>query len=247
MSEWKWGRSVLTAIMAVCFCTLAIHAPYRLRARRLCRDLTDVPWVVVTDEPDDFADLHVRVIRHTATGLMAIDYLQRLAEIGDGRGGAAYHDKRFALRAALEDFETAIFLDADSRIQAQPHIEAFSPGLAVLPVVRKSIAEHLETCGSWRLPAFAQLARDLMGDADALQSARWCHEAFYAVTKDGNEARFLWAWERAADLLQSQGVHSGEGGVMGLAAAYAGWKVDYGALGPLAPLIQHEGGGPKRA
>jgi hypothetical protein len=247
MSERKWGWFMLIAVMAVCFCTLAIHAPYRLRARRLCRDLADAPWVVATDEPDDFVDLPVRAVRHAATGPMAIDYLQRLAATGEGRGGAAYHDKRFALRVALEGFETAIFLDADSRIHGRPHIEAFSPGLAVLPVVGKSIAEHLETCGSWRLPAFEQLARDLMGDADALQSARWCHEAFYAVTKDGNEERFLGAWARAADFLQSQGIHSGEGGVIGLAAAYSGWKVDYDALAPLAPLIQHEGGGPKGA
>jgi hypothetical protein len=233
--------------MSICFCTLAIHAPYRMRARMLCRDLTGEPLVVVTDEPADFADLPVRVIRHHATGPMAIDYLRRLAPARDGDGAPAYHDKRFALQAALEDFETAIFLDADSRLHAPPRVEAFPPGLAVLPDIRESIAEHLETYGSWRRPAFMQLARDLMGDAEALKSAPWCQETFYAVTKDENEARFFWAWEQAVGSLQRQGIHSGEGGVMGLAAAYAGWKVDYEALAPLAHLVQHEGGGPKGA
>jgi predicted metal-dependent HD superfamily phosphohydrolase len=111
--------------------------------------------------------------------------------------------------------------------------------------VRESIAAHLETCGSWRLPAFVELTRSLMGDPDVLHTAGWCHETCYAVTKDGNEHRFFSAWERAAKFLQRQGVYSGEGGIMGLAAAYAGWTTDYETLAPIFPLIHHEGGGPK--
>lgn len=233
--------------MSVCFCTLAIHAPYRKRARILCGDPACAPWIVLTDEPDDFADLPVRVIRHTATGPMAADYLHHLAPTGNDRGAAAYHDKRFAVQAALQDFDTAIFLDADSRVEALPRIDAFPPGLAILPIIRESIADHLEIYGSWRLPAFADLARDLLGDPDFLRSAPWCHEACYAVTKDGRQSRFFWAWERAADFLREKGVHSGEGGVMGLAATYAGWTTDDEALAPLVSSIQHEAGGPKDA
>jgi hypothetical protein len=213
----------------------------------LFADAPQMPWVVVTDEPGDFADLPVRTIRHDPTGPMAADYLERLAPTGNGRGAAAYHDKRFAVKAALEDFDTAIFFVADSRIAALPRMRAFPAGLAVLPVVRKSIADHLQSAGSWRLPAFADLARDLFGDANALQSARWCHETCYAVTRDGNELRFFEAWERAAAFLQRQGVQSGEGGVMGLAAAYAGWTTDYKVLVPLGRALRHEGGGPKDA
>ena len=233
--------------MTVCFCTLAIHAPYRRRARLLCADATTVPWIVLTDEPDDFAALPVRAIRHAPTGPMAVDYLARLPPTGDGRGAAAYHDKRFALLAALQDFDTAIYLDADSRIDALPPLGVFPSGLAVLPVVRKSIAEHLDTCGSWRMPIFVDLARHLTGDADILQAARWCHETFVAVTRDGRESRFFEAWSLAADFLQARGVYSGEGGVIGLAAAYAGWSVDYDALTTIAASIEHEGGGPKEA
>jgi hypothetical protein len=233
--------------VAACFCTLAIHAPYRRRARQLCADVAPAPCVVLTDEPADFADLPVRAIRHAPTGPMAVDYLRRLPSTGDGHGAAAYHDKRFAVRAALQDFDTAIFVDADSRVGALPPLGVFPSGLAVLPVVRKSIAEHLATCGSWRLPAFVELARELMGDADALSEARWCHETCYAVTRDGNEHRFLAAWGRAAEFLRGRGVHSGEGGVMGLAAACAGWTPDYEFLAGIAPSIQHEGGGPKEA
>lgn len=177
---------------------------------------------------------------------MAVDYLARLPPTGEGRGAAAYHDKRFALIAALQDFDTAIYVDADSRIATIPPLGVFPSGLAVLPVVRKSIAEHLDTCGSWRLPIFVELARHLTGDSGILQAARWCHETFIAVTKDGRESRFFAAWSLAADFMQARGVYSGEGGVIGIAAAYAGWSVDYEALTGIAASLQHEGGGPKK-
>ena len=143
------------------FCTLAIHAPYRKRARLLCADRSDG------------------------------DRLSPIAPTGNNRGAAAYHDKRFALQAALEDFETAVFLDADSRVGPLPSIEAFPPGIAVVPLVRKTVAEHLETCGAWRLPAFITLARELTGTSDVLREARWCHETPLAVTKDGREEEQL--------------------------------------------------------
>ena len=232
--------------MTVCFCTLAIHGPYRRRARLLCADAPAVPWIVLTDEPDDFAGLAVRAIRHVPTGPMAIDYLARLRPTGEGRGAAAYHDKRFALLAALQDFDTAIYVDADSRIAALRPLGVFPSGLAVLPVVRKNIAQHLDTCGSWRMPTFGELAQHLTGDVDILQTARWCQETLVAVTKDGRESRFFAAWALGADFLQARGIYSGEGGVIGLAAAYAGWTVDYEVLTGIAASIQHEGGGPKR-
>ena len=176
---------------------------------------------------------------------MAVDYLARLPPTGEGRGAAAYHDKRFALLAALEHFDTAIYVDADSRISRLPRFGVFPSGLSVLPVVRRSVAEHLNTCGAWRMPFFLKLAEYLTVPADALQAARWCHETVLAVTKDGRESRFFTAWALAADFLQTRGVYSGEGGVIGLAAAYAGWNVDYEALKRVAASIRHEGGGPK--
>lgn len=233
--------------MSVCFCTLAIHPIYRARARRLCTDAPDVPWVVLTDEPGDFADLPVRAIVHAPTGPMAVDYLERLGPTGNNQGAAAYHDKRFAIRAALDLADTAIFLDADSRLVDVPPLPPLPAGLSVLPVVQASVAGHLSTCGSWRLPVFTELALELIGDARALEHARWCHETCYAVTRDGRERHFLEAWDRAAAWMQAREVYSGEGGVMGLAALAAGWPVDYDRLTPLGAALRHEGGGPKDA
>lgn len=239
--------------MTICFCTLAINAPYRQRARLLCADVPTVPWILLTDNPGDFADLPVQAIRHMPTGPMAAEhlahpeYLAHLPPPGEHQGSAAYHDKRFAILAALQEHETAIYVDADSRISEIPRLGVFPSGLAVLPILEESVAEHLATCGSWRLPAFVDLARHLTGDAGILQSARWCYEALIAVTQDGRESRFFTAWSIAADFLQARGVYSGEGGVIGLAAAYAGWSVDYDALTDLADSIRHEAGGPKNA
>jgi hypothetical protein len=128
---------------------------------------------------------------------MATDFLTRLPPTGNGRGRPAYHDKRFVLQAALNDFDTAIFVDADSRIKSVPRLPLFRPGIAVVKELRASIAEHLTRYGSSRTPAFEQLALHLSGDVDTLKSARWCGEALFAVTKDGNESKFLEAWARA--------------------------------------------------
>ena len=227
----------------VCFCTLAIHAPYRERARRLLADVREWPWVVLTDEPGEFEGDGVRAVRHEPTGPMAVDFLTRLPPTGTGR--PAYHDKRFVLQAALREFETAIFVDADTRISSLPELSQFLPGIAVTRAVEANIVEHLSRWGTQRKPVFEQLAVHLTGTTETLKTARWCSEALFAITKDGNESRFFEAWTRAADFLQSQEVFSGEGGTIGLAAVCAGWTIDYDSLTKLAASTQHEGRGPK--
>ena len=208
-------------------------------------DVPGVPWVVLTDEPGEFVDLTVRAIRHVPVGPMAMDFVADRRGTGNGRGGAAYHDKRFALKAALEEFETAIFVDADTRIKSLRKLPVFRPGIAVVKEVNASIAEHLSRWGSDRRPAFEKLALELTGDVEVIKSARWCSEALFAITKDGNEGKFFEAWDRGAEFLQSEGLFSGEGGVIGLAAVCAGWAVDYGSLERLAGAMRHEEGGPK--
>lgn len=230
----------------VCFCTLAIHKPYRRRAQLLLADAPDVPWIVLTDEPNDFSGPAVRAIRHQPTGPMAIDFLtKRVPPIGNGRGQPAYHDKRFALEAALQEFDTAILIDADSRFERPPTLSPFPAGISVVKELQTSVADHLSRWGQHRLPVFQELALDLFGDVDALKSARWCSEALIAVTKDGRESKFFEAWSRAAEFLQSRGVFSGEGGVIGLAAARAGWTVNYKSINKLAASIRHDSTGPK--
>jgi hypothetical protein len=176
---------------------------------------------------------------------MAIDFVTRLPPTGDGGGSPAYHDKRFALQAALEEFETAIFIDADTRVNSLPRLPVFPPGIAVTKHINASIAEHLSRWGPDRRPAFERLAVELTGDVEVIETARWCSEALFAITKDGNEGKFFETWERGAEFLHGQGTFTGEGGVIGLAALCAGWTVDYETMERLARAIKHEGGGPK--
>jgi hypothetical protein len=231
--------------MNACFCTLAIHRPYRERARLLCGDAPNVPWVVLTDEPEDFEGLGVRAVRHVPTGPMAIDFLGQQILAADSTGGPAYHDKRFALQEALKEFDTAIFLDADTRISSLPQLPKLRPGITVTKALQTSIADHLTRWGTERRPMFEQLAVYLGGGIEMLNTARWCFEALFAITKDGNEDKFLDTWQRSAEFLQSKGLFTGEGGVIGLAAVCAGWTIDFDSLDDLAASIQHEGRGPK--
>ena len=230
-----------------CFCTLAIHKPYRVRARQLIVDAAPAPVVVLTDEPDDFADLRVRAVTHTPTGPMAVDYRRLAIRTGDGAGAAAYHDKRFALMAALEDYETAIFVDADSRVGRLPVLGGFPPGVALAPGVPESISDHLERWGPQRRPMFEALAVELFGSTEPLSTARWCFEACFAITRGGREAAFFQAWEQAADFLQDRQTYSGEGGVIGLAAEHAGLPIDDEKLAGVYAAIRHQAGGPKEA
>jgi len=211
----------------------------------LLEDAPRVPWIVLTDEPGEFKDLPVRAIRHVPTGPMAVDFVTKLPPTGNGRGRPAYHDKRFALQAALEEFETAIFVDADTRVRSMPRIPNFRPGIAAVKEVDASIAEHLSRWGSDRIAAFERLGVELTGDVEVIKSARWCSEALFAITKDGNEGKFFEAWRRGAEFLHAQGLFSGEGGVIGLAAVCARWSVDYKTMRKLAGSMRHEGGGPK--
>ncbi|HSE33386.1 MAG TPA: hypothetical protein VLA93_17575 [Pyrinomonadaceae bacterium] len=228
-----------------CVCTLAVHPPYRHRAQLLIADAPAMPWIVFTDEPNDFIDLGVRAIRYEPTGPMAIDFVTKLPPTGDGRGRPAYHDKRFLLQTVLEEFDSAIFIDADSRIRSVPRLPHFVGGIAANKAFMESITKHLNHWGQSRRPAFEQLAVELIGNANALNDAQWVSECLFAVTKDGNDSKFFAAWERGAKFLHSRNLFTGEGGVIGLAAAYAGWTVDYRSLVKLAAATEHEGGGPK--
>ena len=79
----------------------------------------------------------------------------------------------------------------------------------------------------------------------AMMSRHGVPGAALAVTKDGRESGFFAAWQHGAKLFHARQVFSGEGGVIGLAAACAGWSVDFDAVAELGAAIEHEGGGPK--
>ena len=97
---------------------------------------------------------------------------------------------------------------------------------------KETIDEHLLVYGAHRRPFYERLAVELVGSAGALTSAWWIYEDCFAVTGDGRESSFFEAWDRGASVCHSDAaMYTGEGGVIGLAAASAGWSVDLrGAL-----------------
>ncbi len=227
----------------VAFGTLAVSADYRSRALLLAADLaTALPGatlVVATDDVADFAHLeNVRTVAVTPTGPVAADYTPAM-RLG---GAGAYHDKRFALEAALELAPTAVLVDADSRLHGPVVVPALAPGLAVAHGTPESVLSHLLWAGVRRLPAFIGLARHL-GDESLLSRGLWCQESCLAVRRDDRSADFVAAWGAAAGYLQGRGLFSGEGGVIGIAAALVGWEPSFTALDVLGESVQHERGG----
>ena len=84
--------------MAVCFCTLAVHAPYRQRARLLCGDIPSADWVVLTDQPADFSDLPVRAVRQVRVGFVRLRQLRGLLRKYGYDDAAIYREYPFLIK-----------------------------------------------------------------------------------------------------------------------------------------------------
>jgi hypothetical protein len=121
-----------------CFCTLALGERYRRMAIELAKDIEryapGVKFVVLTDKPRDFSgNSNVLAFKHGQRGIFA-----------------CYNDKRFVIEKALSLFDSAIHIDADSKITADvPSDLKFSPGISGCS---EGIAAHLKkTRGTFQL------------------------------------------------------------------------------------------------
>ncbi len=195
-----------------CFCTLAVGDRYRQHAALLAQDLLlhapHVPLLLLSDQPDDFKEFpNVQGVIH---------HLQSVK---------GYHDKRFVLMAALDRFESCLFVDADVRVLGPlPEQMGFMPGI----VARYGcgIMKH-NTEGKVR-PAFKLIQSVAQALQLNLTEVLWFHEFMFMITRQqGKEKDFFRAWEAIAHYFQSQGIHDGEGSVMGLAAAYSGFDIHF--------------------
>ncbi|HEY9887557.1 MAG TPA: hypothetical protein V6D02_04100 [Candidatus Obscuribacterales bacterium] len=195
-----------------CFCTLAVGRRYRTHAQLLAQDLSryapDFPFVILSDRPQAFAP-YPNVIAHQ----------HRLTSI------LGYHDKRQVIERAIADFETCLFMDSDVRILGTvPHDIDFPPGLTGR--FGCSILKHNKPSKFSRsLPLIQKIAEKL--DLP-LETTIWLHEFMFAVRRQaGVEQAFLHHWRLLAYYFQWQGVYSGEGNVMGLAAALSGFHTGF--------------------
>ena len=204
---------------SICFSVLAFKPKYQRLAKRLATDVARVSpntvLVIGTDNPNAFDKCNnVRAFKLKKQGILH-----------------CYNDKRFVIEKALQQFKTVIQIDADTQIVgALPQTIAPSPGIAGSYLA--NMVEHSQKYNPGRLGHLNRLARKVGQD---LEDATFVGEALFAITAEGQQAKaFIQQWDAMARYLELRGVHSGEGNIIGLAAAAAGlyiakpsWMADF--------------------
>ncbi|MGK7882765.1 MAG: hypothetical protein AB4060_22085 [Crocosphaera sp.] len=190
-----------------CFCTLAFNSPYRNMSRELAHDLEKyapgIKVLIGTDKVEDFKDCD-----------NVISYHQKQQGILH-----CYNDKRFVLDFALSQFDIAIFIDADTRFYEPlpTEIENFS-GIQGL---HKNLIKHITRYRPDRLSIVQKLSEKLQINLDEIS---YFGESILMVSNQDNQAQiFLENWRRIGLYLELNGIHSGEGITIGMAAFLAGW------------------------
>ncbi len=185
------------------FCTLAIGERYRDLAAFLSADLAvyDQQLLVVTDDASAFDNFPNTIVRmHHPVKF-------------------SYHDKKIALRLALERARTAIFVDADTcihfwadrRLVRTALRHRFSPGLH---------AWRLYPEGLWQYPGVEAFAR-----AHGMTFQRnviTYGEGLFALSAHERLDRFFDLWDLFHDEAERTGHNgAGEGTCFGIAAEAA--------------------------
>ncbi len=211
--------------MDVLLCTLGLGPTYARLASQFAADVAKlIPGervLVATDCPEALASQGGAIV---------------VRRERQGRG--PYHEKRFALEAALARASTAIFVDADTRVLRPFSMPTnWSAGFTERPGSHESMLRHLEREPANRLPLVASAANELGVDIEATE---WLGESLFAVTADaGREQEFLREWGYLAGYFEAHGLCSGEGLAMGLAAARVGWRVNEEPLPVLQAALTH--------
>jgi len=93
-----------------------------------------VPWFVLTDDPDDLFKICPCSDPARPDGSDGVDYLALLPPTGEEARPPPITTKGFALLAALENFDTAIYLDAD---RASPNFRGSTPSIRYRRAARR--------------------------------------------------------------------------------------------------------------
>lgn len=230
MPDWRATRAaVILAAMAaeaakLGLCTLATGSDYRAMARRLIVDLSSfapgVPVCLGTDRPAQFR------------GMRGVSVI-RIAGV-DGRW-QRYNAKRLVLRRAIAAAQTAVFIDADSRVTAPLPVTARWP--AGLSAAHENLRAHLQR---WWPANFEEVRDAAHAIGVPLDSAPWIGESLYVLARDGGrEQDFIKWWAYLGLRICRTGFRGGEGNIMGLAAAKAGLPVRWGPWARLKESVSH--------
>ncbi len=207
-----------------CFCAIALGSQYREMAKLLANDLESYSpntlIYIFTDNPREFDSQHnVIALKHHQQGIQN-----------------CYNDRRLLLERVFVDFPTAIQIDVDTRIIGNiPNGLEFPSGIIGF---QKNLIDHVSKARPHSLAMMQTLAAKLK---IPLENAQWVGEALFIVTRDGpKENEFFRWWEQIARYAELRGMHSGEGSLIGLAAAKVGWKIkSHSTWETLSQLSQH--------
>ncbi|MDC0834091.1 hypothetical protein CKA32_002382 [Geitlerinema sp. FC II] len=208
-----------------CFCSIAISQRYRDFAKNLAAQLREkspgTSFVVFSDRPEDFQNCeNVIAFKHAQQGI------QRCS-----------NDRRFLIEKALSMFRVAIHIDADTELVGDlPEIE-WKPGITARS---ENLLQHVGKYRPQNLPDLKRVAEKLDIPEAAFDRATWIGEALYIVARDeGREIEFVRAWDKIARYMELKGMYSGDGNLMGLAAAKVGWTARLDGFKDLAACCQH--------
>jgi hypothetical protein len=197
--------------MDYCFCTLALRSPYRLLVKNLAEDLKKyapkVNLIVFSDDPNDFKDYQ---------NILAFKYTQKGIP-------HCWNDRRFVLEKALSMYNTAIHIDADTRI-----LGSLPEQIEWLPGITAMTDDLLQHASDWMYAPDVQLMNKVAKELNIpLEKAKLIHESLYMVTRDnGRELEFLKQWDILAKTLELKGYTSSDGYLMGMAAQQVGWNIN---------------------
>jgi hypothetical protein len=205
-----------------CFCTLALGEEYWRLTRQLAGDLArfapGVNFLVATDNSASFADLpNVRAVHH-----------RRKSVLG-------YNDKLFVISKALNEYRTAVFVDADTRILSSVDLdpETFQPGLKcyLIRTWRWVYDTHDRSSNApqWqkddlRIMGLLQHEFDVREDP---QNIPYVVESLFAITegKRTDLDTYLRKWNSLAQFCEQNKFFRHLGYSMGLAALLTGFPI----------------------
>lgn len=207
------------------FCTLAMTPRYCGLAARFAASVQEfMPGtmvVILTDHPLFFRGLENCIsVPHRQQGIRH-----------------CFHDKRLVLEQTLRQFETAILVDADSRLT-----DPLPTAIDWLPGLTSGNTNAILAHGANRKDLSLQriLAYGATDLGVTLDEAYFVHESLLVVRRDRDrELEFLQRWGRLARYLELRGVYAGEGNAIGLAAAAVGWCPQRQGWDALKGAVEH--------
>ncbi|TAF50201.1 MAG: hypothetical protein EAZ61_13050 [Oscillatoriales cyanobacterium] len=204
-----------------CFCTAAYGKEYRQLCELLAQDLAQFDpgheLIVYTDDATPFKKYdHVRC------------YEQPLTSTSIG----AYHQRRWAIKKALERYDFCICIDSDNRITEPINFKfEIKPGITARSCCsynkheKKTITGENNAERQWQYSIFQAMAHKLGVDPQD-PKLTWVNEFLFIVARDsGRELVFLDCWERLEQFAAVRRNAKGPCKQIALAALVSGMEI----------------------